>query len=274
VLDATRLYHSPRIYSTVLLWLLSELLEELPERGDADLPRLVFFFDEAHLLFASAPPALLEKITQVVRLIRSKGVGVFFVSQYPADIPDAVIGQLGNRIQHALRAYTPQDRAAVRAAARTFRENPAFDTETAIGELAVGEALISTLDAKGVPSVVERTLLAPPRSQIGPLDPARRAELIGRSPLKPLYDQAIDRDSAHERLQARAAELTRAQADEAAAEARRKAATAAAKEAGRGSGGSNRQSVGEAFVKSVVRTIGSNLGRSIVRGLLGSIGRR
>ncbi|MBX3707774.1 MAG: DUF853 family protein, partial [Pseudomonadales bacterium] len=177
ILDATRLYHSPRIYATFLLWLLSELMEQLPERGDADLPKLVFFFDEAHLLFANAPKALLEKITQVVRLIRSKGVGVFFVTQYPADVPDQVIGQLGNRIQHALRAYTPADRTALRAAARTFRENPAFDTETVLGELAVGEALISTLDAKGVPSMVERTLLAPPRSRIGPLDPAQRAQL-------------------------------------------------------------------------------------------------
>jgi DNA helicase HerA-like ATPase len=280
VLDATRLYHSPRIYATVLLWLLSELLEELPERGDADLPRLVFFFDEAHLLFANAPPALLEKVTQVVRLIRSKGVGVFFVTQYPADVPDVVLGQLGNRLQHALRAYTPADRTALRAAARTFRENPAFDTETVIGELAVGEALVSTLDAKGVPSVVERTLVAPPRSQIGPLDAARRAELIERSPLRPLYAQAVDRESAYEMLRAREDELARARADQAAADAERQAAAEAARQTerearSRSRGGANRQSVGEAFAKSVIRTIGSSLGRSIVRGILGSItGRR
>ena len=176
ILDATTLYHSPRIYATFLLWLLSELMEELPERGDADLPRLVFFFDEAHLLFSSAPKALLERITQVVRLIRSKGVGVFFVTQYPNDVPDEVIGQLGNRIQHALRAFTPRDRKALKAAAETFRENPAFDTEQVIGQLGVGEALISTLDAKGVPSIVERTLMAPPRSQFGPVDDIGGAE--------------------------------------------------------------------------------------------------
>ncbi|MCG8099852.1 MAG: DUF853 domain-containing protein, partial [Candidatus Thiodiazotropha taylori] len=165
ILDATTLYHSPRIYATFLLWLLSELMEELPERGDADLPKLVFFFDEAHLLFSHAPKALLEKITQVVRLIRSKGVGVFFVTQYPNDVPDQVIGQLGNRIQHALRAFTPKDRKAVIAAAQTFRENPAFDTEEMISNLGVGEALISTLDEKGVPSMVEKTLMSPPHSQ-------------------------------------------------------------------------------------------------------------
>jgi uncharacterized protein len=277
VLDATRLYSTPRIYATVLLWLLAELLEELPERGDADLPRLVFFFDEAHLLFAHAPPALLDKITQVVRLIRSKGVGVFFVTQYPADVPDAVIGQLGNRIQHALRAYTPADRTALRAAARTFRANPAFDTETVIGELAVGEALVSTLDAKGVPSVVARTLLAPPRSQIGPLDPARRAELIDRSPLKPLYEQRVDRESAYEMLRQREDELARVRAAEAAAHAERESAARAAQQVerdARARAGSNRQGIGEALAKSMVRTIGSSLGRSIVRGILGSLGGR
>jgi uncharacterized protein len=277
VLDATRLYQAPRIYATVLLWLLAELLEELPERGDAELPRLVFFFDEAHLLFAHAPPALLDKITQVVRLIRSKGVGVFFVTQYPADVPDAVIGQLGNRIQHALRAYTPADRTALRAAARTFRANPAFDTETVIGELAVGEALVSTLDAKGVPSVVARTLLAPPRSQIGPLDPARRAELIDRSPLKALYEQGVDRESAYEMLRQREDELARARAAEAAASAERESAARAAQQVereARARAGGNRQGIGEALAKSMVRTIGSSLGRSIVRGILGSLGGR
>jgi DNA helicase HerA-like ATPase len=280
ILDATALYHSPRIYATFLLWLLSELMEELPERGDADRPRLVFFFDEAHLLFDSAPKALLEKITQVVRLIRSKGVGVFFITQYPNDVPDEVIGQLGNRIQHALRAFTPRDRKAVKAAAETFRENPAFDTEEVIGQLGVGEALISTLDPKGIPTVVERTLMAPPRSQFGPIDEARRTELIDRSPLKSAYEQTIDRESAYELLKKREEELAlkrQHEAEEAerlkAEEARRKQAEKEERAAERGS--SNRQGVGEALAKSVARTIGSTLGRQIVRGILGSIiGRR
>ena len=280
ILDATTLYHSPRIYATFLLWLLSELMEELPERGDADRPRLVFFFDEAHLLFSNAPKALLEKITQVVRLIRSKGVGVFFVTQYPNDVPDEVIGQLGNRIQHALRAFTPRDRKALKAAAETFRENPAFDTEEVIGQLGVGEALISTLDAKGVPSMVERTLMAPPRSQFGPVDEKRRAELISRSPLKSAYEQTIDRESAYEMLQKREEELARQRQLAAEEEARiqeeqkrRKQDEKAQSPAGRSGG--NRQSVGEALAKSIARTIGSTLGRQIVRGILGSIsGRR
>lgn len=272
ILDATTLYHSPRIYATFLLWLLSELMEELPERGDADLPRLVFFFDEAHLLFDNAPKALLQKITQVVRLIRSKGVGVFFVTQYPNDVPDEVIGQLGNRIQHALRAFTPRDRKALRAAAETFRENPAFDTETVIGELGVGEALISTLDAKGIPSIVEKTLMAPPRSQFGPLDAQRRKTLVDRSPLKAAYDQTVDRNSAYEMLAKREAELAEqrqretAAAEQAAAEEKqRKAAEKSSQRGGR------RQSVGEAMAKSVARTLGSTLGRQIIRGILGSI---
>jgi DNA helicase HerA-like ATPase len=280
ILDATTLYHSPRIYATFLLWLLSELMEELPERGDADRPRLVFFFDEAHLLFSNAPKALLEKITQVVRLIRSKGVGVFFVTQYPNDVPDEVIGQLGNRIQHALRAFTPRDRKALKAAAETFRENPAFDTEEVIGQLGVGEALISTLDAKGVPSIVERTLMAPPRSQFGPVDAKRRAELISRSPLNSAYEQTIDRESAYEMLQKREEELARQRQLAAEEEARiqeeqkrRKQDEKAQSPAGRSGG--NRQSVGEALAKSIARTIGSTLGRQIVRGILGSItGRR
>ncbi len=275
ILDATTLYHSPRIYATFLLWLLSELMEELPERGDADLPRLVFFFDEAHLLFSSAPKALLERITQVVRLIRSKGVGVFFITQYPNDVPDAVIGQLGNRIQHALRAFTPRDRKAVRAAAETFRANPDFDTETVIGELGVGEALISTLDAKGVPSVVERTLMAPPRSQFGPIDDARRTELIARSPLKSAYDEAVDRESAYELLAKREQELQQKRQREAEEierlereEMERRKADKTKKKSG---GGRQRQSVGEALAKSVARSIGSSLGRQIIRGILGSI---
>ncbi len=276
ILDATTLYHSPRIYATFLLWLLSELMEELPERGDADLPKLVFFFDEAHLLFNNAPKALLEKITQVVRLIRSKGVGVFFITQYPNDVPDEVIGQLGNRIQHALRAFTPNDRKALQAAARTFRENPAFDTETAIGELGVGEALVSTLDAKGVPSIVERTLMSPPRSQFGPIDEAKRTELISRSPLKSAYEQLVDRESAYELLQKREKEIAEKRQQEAEAAARAAEEEKRRKEEEKASKRqSNRQGVGETLAKSIARTIGSTLGRQIVRGILGSIiGRR
>jgi len=280
ILDATTLYHSPRIYATFLLWLLSELMEELPERGDADLPRLVFFFDEAHLLFSNAPKALLEKITQVVRLIRSKGVGVFFITQYPNDVPDRVIGQLGNRIQHALRAFTPRDRKALKAAAETFRENPAFDTEEAIGQLGVGEALISTLNAKGVPSMVERTLVSPPRSQFGPVDAKKRAQLIARSPLKSTYEQTIDRESAYEMLQKREAELAEQRQLAAEEEARLKEELKRRKQEEKkrtpsSRGGRSRQSVGETLAKSIARTIGSSLGRQIIRGILGSIsGRR
>jgi DNA helicase HerA-like ATPase len=267
ILDATTLYHSPRIYATFLLWLLSELMEELPERGDADLPKLVFFFDEAHLLFSSAPKALLEKITQVVRLIRSKGVGVFFITQYPNDVPDEVIGQLGNRIQHALRAFTPKDKKAVKAAAETFRANPAFDTVEVIGNLGVGEALISTLDSKGVPSRVERTLMAPPRSQFGPLTEEERNRILSRSPIKSTYDQILDRESAYELLKEREEELIKRRE----AQAREEAAEKEARKASRSRGGSRRQSAGEAFVKSVARAVGSSLGRQIIRGILGSI---
>jgi DNA helicase HerA-like ATPase len=272
ILDATTLYRSPRLYATFLLWLLSELMEELPERGDADRPRLVFFFDEAHLLFSSAPKALLQKITQVVRLIRSKGVGVFFITQYPNDVPDAVIGQLGNRIQHALRAYTPSDRKAVKAAAATFRENPAFDTEQVIGNLGVGEALVSTLDLKGVPSMVERTLIAPPCSQLGPIDQARRVELIERSPLKDTYADMVDRESAYELLQAREAELARQRQRIAEEEEQAKRLEEIVKSTRRR--GSSRQSVGETLAKSVARSFGTSLGRQIIRGILGSIGGR
>ncbi|MFM1891297.1 MAG: hypothetical protein RLZ44_374 [Pseudomonadota bacterium] len=276
LLDATTLFHSPRIYATFLLWLLSELMEELPERGDAPLPKLVFFFDEAHLLFDHAPKALVEKITQVVRLIRSKGVGVFFVTQYPDDVPDDVLGQLGNRVQHALRAFTPRDRKAVKAAAETFRQNPGLDTEAAIIEMGVGEALVSTLGPKGAPSVVQRTLIAPPRSRIGPLSPEERAEVLGRSPLKGIYDQAVDRESAYELLQKREVELQRKREQalrEAELREQEERETRDRERAERRS--SSRQSVGEAFIKTVARSIGSGLGRQIVRGILGSIvGRR
>jgi len=255
LLDATALYHNPRIYATFLLWLLSELMEQLPERGDAPLPTLVFFFDEAHLLFERAPGALLERIGQTVRLIRSKGVGVFFVTQYPSDVPEQVLGQLGNRVQHALRAFTPRDRKSLRAAAETFRPNPAFDTAAAIAELGVGEALVSTLDGDGVPSVVERTLIAPPRSRIGPLSDAERQETIETSPLRGVYDTTVDRESAFERLKQRAA-----------VPGGRKEADNSARPRGR-----SRQSMLEAFAKSLLRSIGSGLGRRIARGILGSI---
>jgi hypothetical protein len=200
ILDATRLIQSPRLYSTFLMWLLAELFESLPEVGDMDKPKLVFFFDEAHLLFADAPKALVEKIEQVVRLVRSKGVGVYFVTQNPKDLPETVLAQLGCRVQHALRAYTPQERKGVKAAAQSFRANPAFDAETAITELATGEALVSTLDANGVPTMVERTLIRPPSSRIGPVTQSERSTLLTESPLAGRYDHVLDRPSAHERL--------------------------------------------------------------------------
>ena len=232
----------------------------------------MFFFDEAHLLFDTAPKALIERITQVVRLIRSKGVGVFFVTQYPDDVPDEVLGQLGNRIQHALRAYTPRDKKAVKAAAESFRANPAFDTVDLISTLGVGEALVSTLDADGVPSVVERTLVAPPGSRIGPLDAAERSQLRERSPLGGIYDEAVDRESAYELLIQREQEIERNR-EQAMAEAQRREQQEAATrtQSRRVSSGSRRQSVGEAFAKSIVRSIGSRVGRQIVRGILGSI---
>ncbi len=272
LLDATSLYTNARVYATFLLWLLSELMEQLPEQGDAPLPKLVFFFDEAHLLFDKAPPALLERITQVVRLIRSKGVGVFFVTQYPNDVPEEVIGQLGNRIQHALRAFTPRDRKALRAAAETFRPNPSFDTETVIGALGVGEALISTLDSKGVPSVVERTLISPPRSRIGPVTEQERNEMVARSPLRSAYAEVVDRESAFEQLKQREAEL---EALARQASERSERGSAAVQRDSRRGGGRGRQSIAESFAKSLMRSIGSSIGRSIARGILGSItGRR
>ena len=272
LLDARALYANPRIYATFLLWLLSELMEDLPERGDQPLPRLVFFFDEAHLLFDYAPKALLERITQVVRLIRSKGVGVFFVSQYPTDVPDEVLGQLGSRVQHALRAFTPRDQKAVRVAADTFRPNPAIDTAKVITELGVGEALVSTLDEKGRPTMVDWCLVAPPRSRIGPLTDDERTDVFARSPLRGRYDQLVDRDSAYEMLARRKEELERKREQAAAEAARQKEEQDAARRASRGS---RRQSTGEAFITSLARTIGTQVGRSIIRGILGSItGRR
>jgi DNA helicase HerA-like ATPase len=271
VLAADQLMLAPKLYATFLLWLLSELFEALPEVGDPPKPGLVFFFDEAHLLFDEAPKVLLDKVEQVVRLVRSKGVGVYFVSQSPLDIPQDVLGQLGNRIQHALRAFTPLDQKAVRTAAQTFRANPAFDAAEAITQLGVGEALVSTLQAKGIPGMVDRTLIRPPSSRIGPATPDERQLVIGRSPFGGRYDQAIDRDSAFEVLKRKAEErVTQAQAEQTRA-ARDKAAAEAARPT---RGGYQRQTVVEAVVKSVARSVGSQLGRQIVRGLLGSILRR
>jgi DNA helicase HerA-like ATPase len=258
ILDATKLLPKPRLYATFLLWLLAELFEQLPEIGDADKPKLVFFFDEAHLLFDNAPKALLEKIEQVVRLIRSKGVGVYFVSQSPLDIPEDVLGQLGHRVQHALRAFTPKDQKAVKAAAQTFRANKSFDVEAAITALATGEALVSVLDDQGSPTPVARVLVRPPESRLGPLTAAERAEHLARSPLKGRYDQSVDRESAHELLKKRGEQAT-------AAAEQQKAATPPARR------GREPESVVEAMAKSAARAIGSQIGRQIVRGVLGSL---
>jgi hypothetical protein len=258
VLVADRLLQSPRLYSTFLLWLLSELYERLPEVGDPEKPRLVFFFDEAHLLFAEAPRALLEKVEQVVRLVRSKGVGVFFVTQNPLDVPETVLGQLGNRVQHALRAFTPRDQKAVRTAADTFRPNPEVDAAKAITELGVGEALVSFLDARGTPTPVERAFVLPPRSRLAPLTAEERARVQRSSHVKGKYDEVVDRESAHERLQARAAERT----EEAPASR------------GRGRGAEPRSEIADtlgAMAKSVARSAGTQIGRELVRGILGGL---
>ncbi len=273
ILAADKLMQSPKVYSTLLLWLLSELYENLPEAGDLDKPKLVFFFDEAHLLFNDAPAALVDKVEQVVRLIRSKGVGVYFVTQNPADVPDKILGQLGNRVQHALRAFSVRDQKAVRAAAETMRDNPALDEEAAITELGVGEALVSLLDEKGRPTVVERAFIVPPRAQIGPITETERADIIANSVVAGVYEKAVDRESAYEILKGRAEEKQ--------AEAEKPAPAAAPGGGGLLSGifggetgprgGLRRQSAGEALVKSVVRTVGAEVGRQLVRGLLGSL---
>lgn len=262
VLAADRLIHKPRLYSTFLLWLLSELFEELPEVGDPAKPHLVFFFDEAHLLFDQAPRPLLEKIEQVVRLIRSKGVGVYFVTQNPLDVPDTVLGQLGNRLQHAMRAFTPREQKAIRVAAETFRSNPNLDVETAFTQMGVGEALVSTLQSKGVPGVVDRTLICPPTSRIGPITPEERAAVRSRSPVGTRYDTPLDRESA--------AELLRKRAEQAAAETGRTEEARQSAPTKRG----NRQSVTEAAVKSFLRSVSTTLGREIMRGILGVIKKR
>ncbi|MGP1397633.1 MAG: helicase HerA-like domain-containing protein [Inquilinaceae bacterium] len=265
VLAADRLMQSPRLYATLLLWLLAELFEELPEVGDPEKPRLVFFFDEAHLLFDDAPRALLEKVEQVVRLVRSKGVGVYFVTQNPLDIPDAVLAQLGHKVQHALRAFTPREAKAVRAVAGAFRPNPDLDVEAAITTLGVGEALVSTLGAKGVPSPVQRTLIRPPASRIGQATPEERAATMVNSPVANRYDKTVDRESAHEMLERRAQEAMAAkEAEKVEADRDRPSGRAASR-------GSGRQSIGEALAKSVVRSIGSQIGRQLIRGVMGAM---
>jgi uncharacterized protein len=273
VLAADKLMMNPRLYATFLLWLMSELFEQLPEVGDSDKPKLVFFFDEAHLLFDEAPPILVDRVEQVVRLIRSKGVGVYFVTQNPLDIPDSVLAQLGNRIQHALRAYTPREEKAVTTAADTFRPNPDFKTAEAITKLGVGEALVSTLQDKGIPSMVQRTLIRPPASRLGPVTADERKKLIAASPVAGQYDKTVDRESAHEVLSKRAKETVQANAD---TQDRQDAGQEEEQERdGRStSRSSGRQSVAEAAMKSVVRSVGSSLGRALVRGILGSLLRR
>ena len=274
ILAADRLLNAPRLYSTFLLWLLAELFEQLPEAGDLDKPKLVFFFDEAHLLFSEAPPALLEKIEQVVRLIRSKGVGVYFITQNPLDVPDTVLGQLGNRVQHALRAFTPRDQKAVKTAAQTLRQNPKLDTETAITELGVGEALVSFLDEKGRPGVVERAFILPPASRIGPLQAAERNAAIRGSLLFGHYEKAVDRESAYEKLKSRAAQAAEAAPPSAQEQSRQQGGGILGGLGdlfGGGASRGGRQSVAEAAVKSAARAIGSELGRQVLRGVLGSI---
>ncbi len=284
ILAADKLLSNPRIYATFLLWLLSELFESMPEVGDPELPKLVFFFDEAHLLFNEAPPELRARIEQVVRLVRSKGVGVYFVTQNPADIPDVVLGQLGNRIQHALRAYTPRDAEAVRVAAATFRPNPKINTEQVITELATGEALVSFLDEKGRPNPVERCWIIPPSSRIGPVTATERAILIKTSIVAGIYDTLQDRESAYEKLTGRV-ETRLDKAADVASTSPATPATAAPEEPGFFSkmGGMigdvlstkntphSRQTVGEAAMKSAARAMGSEVGRRVIRGVLGSI---
>ncbi len=290
ILAADKLMNAPRIYAVFLLWMLSELFENLPEVGDLDKPKLVFFFDEAHLLFAEAPKALLQKIEQVVRLIRSKGVGVFFITQNPLDIPETVLGQLGNRVQHALRAYTPRDQKAVKSAAETFRPNPAIDVAQVITELGVGEALVSFLDEKGTPQIVQRAFVLPPASQLGPITPAERQAARDNSVVAGVYEKAVDRESAYEKLSGRVANTGNARAGGSSAPAPsapapmgRGTATPPAQADGGGSifgdvlggifggGSSKRDSAVQAMVKSAARSIGSQVGREIIRGVLGSI---
>jgi DNA helicase HerA-like ATPase len=298
VLAADKLMASPRLYATFLLWLLSELFEELPEVGDPDKPKLVFFFDEAHLLFDDAPKALVDKVEQVARLIRSKGVGVYFITQNPADVPEDILGQLGNRVQHALRAFTAKDRRDLRQAAENYRDNPAFSIEDAIREVGVGEAVTSMLERKGVPGMAERTLIRPPSSQLGPIDPGLREDLIAASPIAGKYEAMVDRESAFEILQARAeaaardaeeAERAEEEAESAAEREYRTGRRYSGTRVGRSSARVTRpereereerprrsssrrsDSVGTAFAKSFARQIGTQTGRAVVRGILGGL---
>lgn len=282
ILDAQRLMMSPRIYATMLLYLLSELFEQLPEVGDMDKPRLVFFFDEAHILFDEAPKVLLEKIEQVVRLIRSKGVGVYFVTQNPIDIPDTVLGQLGNKIQHALRAYTPRDQKAVKVAAETFRQNPKYDIFEVITQLGVGEALVSFLDEKGVPNMVEQAKILPPQGQIGPISDSQRDEIIKRSMLFGMYDKAIDRESAYEILTQNMEKAMELKEQEELRKEEEKLKKQEEKERSAASKKSSSKSLEKSIVtditksvrRSVTNQIGSRIGHSIVRGILGGISKR
>jgi uncharacterized protein len=280
ILAADKLMNAPRLYATFLLWMLSELFETLPEVGDLDKPKLVFFFDEAHLLFKDAPAALVERIELVVRLVRSKGVGVYFVTQNPLDVPDAVLGQLGNRVQHALRAFSPRDQKAVKAAAETMRQNPLLgDMATAITELAVGEALVSLLDEKGRPSVTERVYVLPPGSRIGPITPEQRQALLQGSLVAGTYEKTVDRESAYEKLKGRVAASGTAAPAGAAADGAPAAADGSGMLGGlkdvlfgsTGPRGAHRPGLAEAAATSAVRSIGSAVGREIIRGVLGSL---
>ena len=282
ILAADKLMNSPRLYATFLLWMLSELFEQLPEIGDPEKPKLVFFFDEAHLLFNEAPKVLVERIELVVRLVRSKGVGVYFVTQNPLDIPDSVLAQLGNRVQHALRAFTPRDQKAVKATATTMRQKPGLDIETAITELAVGEALVSLLDVKGRPSVTERVFVLPPGSQLGPITPEQRKALMAGSLVTGVYEKLVDRESAYEKLRGRAAEASE-QASAPAGNGKGAKGEAADEGGGllgglndvlfgsTGPRGGKREGLAQTMAKSAVRTMGTTIGREILRGVLGSV---
>jgi len=277
ILAADKLMNNPRLYATFLLWLLSEMFEQLPEVGDPDQPKLVFFFDEAHLLFDEAPKVLLQKIEQVVRLIRSKGVGVYFVTQNPVDVPETVLAQLGNRVQHALRAYTPAEQKGVKAAAQAFRPNPKLNTERVITELGKGEALVSFLEGNGVPAMVQQTLIRPPSARVGPVTPAERRSIISASPVRGKYDEAVDRESAYEMLQKKAAEA--APPEDSKAESGSSGGGLIGSVLGGlfGGGKSRRMSTGEVVVKQVARSVasqvGTQVGRAIVRGILGGLKR-
>lgn len=276
VLAADKLMSSPRLYSTFLLWMLAELFETLPEIGDPEKPKMVFFFDEAHLLFTDAPKPLLEKVNQVVRLIRSKGVGVYFITQNPADIPDSVLAQLGNRVQHALRAFTPSEMKGIKAASDSFRANPKFDTQEAITQLAVGWGLVSMLDEKGAPTVVEKTAVRPPFSRLGPATPEEKQVLLQGSPVANKYETTVDRESAYEKLKVKAEATAKAEAAAEAAEIQAKQDAAAAKEAARVERSTARRgdTIVESVIKSTMRSAGTSIGRQIVRGILGNLFKR